>query len=231
MKNRLTERLSEQEILERVLYRDDQLLVINKPSGLPVHNAGGSVHNLEQYCHLLTFGFPNAPTLAHRLDLGTSGCLTLARTVESARRMQELFTNSRIKKVYIAQVRGIVENDEGDITTPLSKLSPLKKHWWMKADPLGTLTAHTEFRVLSRTQETTRLLLTPHTGRTHQLRVHCASIGHPIIGDYIYGFDREQESNHFLNLHALSIEIPFHDDKNTIVVTAPLPAHLAEISC
>lgn len=229
MRNRITQKFNEEEIQQLVLYRDDHLLVVNKPSGLPVHNAGGSKHNLEQYFLWLMFEQTNKPHLVHRLDLGTSGCLAIARTSESARRMQELFTNQAIKKAYLADVRGTVVDECGKITVPLSKLSPEKKHWWMKADPQG-MPAHTEFRVVSRNAHSTRLLLTPHTGRTHQLRVHCASIGHSIIGDYIYGEQREYESEYFLHLHAHYLEIPFINQQKPIVVTAPLPDHMNEIS-
>lgn len=227
MKNRITQRLSEQDIHRLVLYRDGLILVLNKPSGIAVHNAGGSNHNIEQYFHWLTFGLPKPPTLAHRLDLGTSGCLVLARNTHGARLMQQLFTDGRIKKAYIADVHGIVADDAGHITIPLSKLSPEKKHWWMKADPNGSITAHTEFTVMSRSETVTRLLLIPHTGRTHQLRVHCASIGHPIMGDYIYGEDGAKEADRMLHLHAQSIEIPLHPKKAPINIEAPLPPHMS----
>jgi RluA family pseudouridine synthase len=230
MKNRLSSRLSEQDVQASILYRDGLILIINKPSGIPVHNAGGSNHNLEQYFHILQFGLPKPPTLAHRLDLGTSGCLALARNAHGARVMQQLFTEGRIKKTYIADVRGLVKEDTGHITVPLSKISQEKKHWWMKADPLGSITAHTEFQVISRHEQNTRLRLIPHTGRTHQLRVHCASIGHPIIGDYIYGEDQHFESGFFLHLHAQIIEIPLYPKKLPIRVSAPLPSHMGENS-
>lgn len=228
MKNRIVKRLSEQDINESILYRDGLILIINKPSGIAVHNAGGSQHNLEQYFHFLQFGLKNPPTLAHRIDLGTSGCLVLARNTHGARMMQNLFTNRQIKKSYVADVRGLVADDAGHITVPLSKMSPEKKHWWMKADPLGSLEAHTEFSVMWRDKQRSRLRLIPHTGRTHQLRVHLASIKHPIIGDYIYGANREQESEFLLHLHAETIEIPLYEKKSPIVVTAPLPQHMQE---
>lgn len=230
MKNRITHRLTESDIHNAVIYRDGLVLVLNKPSGIAVHNAGGSNHNLEQYFHCLTFGLPKPPTLAHRLDLGTSGCLALARNTHGARRMQQLFTDGCIKKTYIADVHGIVANDTGHITVPLSKMSPEKKHWWMKADPAGNISAHTEFHVLSRSNLSTRLMLIPHTGRTHQLRVHCASMGHPILGDYIYGDDRAKESECFLHLHARSIEIPLYPKKPSILLEAPLPPHMREVN-
>ena len=225
MAYKLSERLSSEELHDRILYRDALILVLNKPSGIPVHPANGSRHNLEQYFHELQFGLPKAPVLAHRLDLGTSGCLVLARHTEAARRLGELFMASAIKKTYQAVVSGKVRDDFGRIDMPLAKLSESKKHWWMKADPQGTITALTDYKVIKRFDDYTLVELTPHTGRTHQLRVHCSSLGHPIIGDYIYGNDaRAQEK--MLCLHAQSIEIPLYAKKPALKIEAPWPGHI-----
>lgn len=217
--------MSDQEVLDRLIYRDGLILGFNKPSGIPVHPAGGSKHNLEQYFHLLQFGLPKAPALAHRLDLGTSGCLVLARNKESARRLLHLFSESLVKKIYVAKVHGHVKDDAGRIDVPMSKQSPEKKHWWMKADPEGTLTALSDYRVIKREGNYSWLELSPHTGRTHQLRVHCAYLGHPIVGDYIYGDDKEAAKQSHLHLHAQSIELPLYPKKVPLKIEAPLPEH------
>ncbi len=219
-------RMSDQEVLERVIYRDGMILGFNKPSGIPVHPANGGKHNLEQYFHLLQFGLPKLPALAHRLDLGTSGCLILARHAESARRLQIMFSEGRIKKTYIAMVQGLVPDDQGRIDIPLSKQSPEKKHWWMKADPYGAISAITDYEVIKRDQAITWLKLSPITGRTHQLRVHCAHLGFPILGDYIYGADTEAAKREKLHLHAQSIEIPLYPKKAPLQIEAPLPEHM-----
>jgi len=226
MSYKLSERLSTQELQSRILYRDALILVINKPSGIPVHPAGGSRHNLEQYFHELQFGLPKAPVLAHRLDLGTSGCLVLARHAEAARRLGELFSAGLVKKTYHAIVHGHVASEEGRIDVALAKLSENKKHWWMKADPKGPITALTDYRVIKRLENKTWLELTPHTGRTHQLRVHCAALGHPIVGDYIYGHDREKAKLENLYLHAQSIEFSLYTKKPPLIIQAPWPAHM-----
>lgn len=220
-------KLSEEELLETLLYRDALILVLNKPSGIPVHPANGNKHNLEHYFHLLQFGLPKAPVLAHRLDLGTSGCLVLARHTEAARRLGALFTAGAIKKRYYALVAGGPKDDAGRIDLPLSKQSPDKRHWWMKTDKEG-LTAITDFRVLKRFGEQSLLELTPHTGRTHQLRVHCQALGFPIIGDYIYGPDREKAKLQKLCLHAQSIELPLYPNKAPLCIEAPLPEHMVQ---
>lgn len=217
-------RLSEEEIKSRLLYRDGLILVLDKPSGIPVHKAGPCLHNLEQYFHLLRFGLPNNPTLSHRLDLGTSGCLTLARNVTAARKLQQFFTDGRIKKTYLAVVHGEVKDEIGHIDIPLKKLSPSKTNWRMKADITGTITAFTDYVVLKKTPQWSLLKLIPTTGRTHQLRVHCQWLGHPIIGDYIYGPDTNSDVK--LHLHAHTIEIPLYKKKPALFLTAPVPPHL-----
>lgn len=227
MNYKARDRMSDQEVLDRVIYRDALILGFNKPSGIPVHPANGSVHNLEQYFHLLQYGLPKKPALAHRLDLGTSGCLILARHAESARRLLTLFSEGHIKKTYIAKVHGLVPNNSGRIDVPLSKQSPEKKHWWMKADPEGSLNAVTDYEVMKREDSVTWLKLFPHTGRTHQLRVHCAYLGFPIIGDYIYGPEGEAAKQQKLHLHAYSIEIPLYPKKPALKIEAPLPSHMS----
>jgi RluA family pseudouridine synthase len=229
MAYKLFQRLSAEELHNRILYRDALILVLNKPSGIAVHAAGGSKHNLEQYFHELCFGLPKAPVLAHRLDLGTSGCLILARHAESARRLGDLFTKGIIKKSYNALVEGLVSEDHGFIDIPLAKLSLEKKHWWMKADPHGPLEARSEYRVIKRLKNSTLLELIPHTGRTHQLRVHCASLGHPIKGDYIYGPNKEEAKLMHLCLHASTLEIPLYPKKAPLYIKAPWPMHFENL--
>jgi tRNA pseudouridine32 synthase/23S rRNA pseudouridine746 synthase len=225
---KIEHKLKDEEILERIIYRDSLILVLNKPSGLPVHPANGNKHNLEHYFHLLQFGLPKAPVLAHRLDLGTSGCLVLARHKEAARRLGLLFTEGLIKKTYQAIVMGQVHEDAGRIDIPLSKQSEDKRHWWMKADINGKLEATTDFRVLHRDKGFSLLELKPLTGRTHQLRVHCEAMGNPIIGDYIYGKDKEKAKLEKLCLHASQIEIPLYPKREPLVIKAPLPPHMKQ---
>lgn len=216
-------RLTEDELLSRILYRDALILVLNKPSGLPVHAAGPKLYNLEQYFDVLRFGLPKVPHLAHRLDRDTSGCLVLARNPHAARLMHELFTQGKVKKTYLAVVEGQVCHDKGSINIPLSKQSKDMSNWRMKPDELGSITAHTDYEVIKRGDEWSLLKLTPHTGRTHQLRVHCLALGHPIVGDVIYG---SGDGIKPLQLHAHTIEIPLYKNKPPIMVKAPLPDHM-----
>lgn len=211
---------------QHLLYRDGLILVLNKPAGIAVHAANGGRRNLEKHFEQLRFGLPNNPLLAHRLDRGTSGCLLLARNVTAARKLTALFADRKIQKTYVALVHGQVQAESGLIDISLSKLSDSPKHWWMKADPNGTHDALTEFKVLSRTEHFSFLELVPHTGRTHQLRVHCQHLGHPIVGDYIYGVDADKDEHQPLCLHAHTIDIPLYENKPNIKVIAPLPAYM-----
>ena len=136
-----------------------------------MHTANGGLNNLERHFPALQFGLPNPPTLGHRLDLGTSGCLVLARHRQAAQRLRVLFSENRIKKTYWAIAAGDFPQDEGRIDIPLSKQSTSKRHWWMKADPEGDVSAITDYRVLGRGNGLTWLELSPQTGRTHQLRI------------------------------------------------------------
>jgi RluA family pseudouridine synthase len=214
------------EIINRILYRDALIIVLDKPAGIAVHTANGGLHNLERFFPALQFGLPNPPTLGHRLDRGTSGCLILARHRQAAQRLGVLFKTNAIKKSYWALVKGHVEQDEGRIELPLSKQSPSRKHWWMKVDKENGVNAITDYRVLGRGDDITWLELIPQTGRTHQLRVHCSAIGHPIIGDYIYDSSGETPEKAPLLLHARSLEIPLYPKKPSITVEALPPLHM-----
>lgn len=224
MTYKIVDRIPDDEIVQRLLYRDGLILVVNKPSGLAVHKAGEGKHNLEQYFHLLQFGLKNPPLLAHRLDRGTSGCLVLARQKAGAQKMHELFSNGRIRKTYLALVHGVVKDDEGRIDLPLAKLSDERSCWRMKVDKTSSLEAISDFRVVERYENQTLLSLSPLTGRTHQLRVHCQALGHAIVGDDVYGDPEERDMP--LHLHAAKIEIPLYEKKPPIVVTAEPPLHM-----
>ena len=215
--------------LARLLYRDALMLVIDKPAGIPVHKGTGGGENLEQYFEALRFGLPRLPALAHRLDRGTSGCLVLGRHRQALNDLGKMFAGGRIKKTYWAVVAGVLPQPEGVIDLPLVKQSESHKRWWMKvAQPgqEGSVTAVTHYKVMGSHDGVSWLEMEPQTGRTHQLRVHCAAIGCPIIGDTIYGAQTLPEATPMLQLHARSVEIPLYPKKAPILVTAPVPEHM-----
>jgi tRNA pseudouridine32 synthase / 23S rRNA pseudouridine746 synthase len=221
----MNERITKEDLLSRIVYRDALILVLNKPAGIAVHRAGPMLYNLEQYFEHLRFGLKNGPYLAHRLDRDTSGCLVLARNTFAARLMHTLFTEKNIKKSYVAWVSGQVEKDNGLIDVPLKRQSNETNNWRMMAHDDG-LKAITNYEVIHRNGTASLLKLMPHTGRTHQLRVHCQYLGHPIMGDKIYGHELD---NGPLRLHAHSIEIPLYQKKPPKLVFSPLPQHVAEL--
>lgn len=218
------------EIVARVLHRDAHMLVIDKPAGLPVHAgpraAVQSGPVLEALFEHLRFGLPRPPALAHRLDRDTSGCLLLGRHRAALARLTDLFKAGSIDKAYWAVVEGEPSEDEGLIDRPMARKDP-SRGWWMKVDPAGQ-PARTRWRVLGRGRDASGaplawLELEPLTGRTHQLRVHCAAMGWPILGDPIYGHGaRFAVAN--LHLHARTIAIPYDPRKPAVHVAAPVPA-------
>jgi tRNA pseudouridine32 synthase / 23S rRNA pseudouridine746 synthase len=194
--------MMEQDLLARLLYRDGMMLVIDKPAGVAVHRGPKGGENLEDYFPALRFGLPRNPALAHRLDRDTSGCLVLGRHHKALEKLGLLFKQGKIEKIYWAIVEGEPVQDEAVIDLALGRLDA-GRGWWMKPDPAG-LPAKTAWRVVSRVGGRAHLELKPLTGRTHQLRVHCAAQGWPILGDPIYGHGGAMG----LHLHARAITIP-----------------------
>jgi tRNA pseudouridine32 synthase/23S rRNA pseudouridine746 synthase len=212
--------LSAEEIAARILYRDGMMLVIDKPAGIAVHRGPKGGPCLEDYFDALRFGLPRNPALVHRLDRDTSGCLVLGRHHKAIERLGLLFKQGKVQKSYWAIVEGHPAGDEGLIVLPLGRRDP-RRGWWMKTDPSG-LPAQTYWRVMSRAENVALLELQPLTGRTHQLRVHCASAGYPILGDSIYG----RPGPNALQLHARAITVPLYKNKEPVTAEAPPPAHM-----
>jgi tRNA pseudouridine32 synthase/23S rRNA pseudouridine746 synthase len=167
---------------------------------------------------------PRNPALAHRLDKDTTGCLVLGRHHKALEKLGLLFKQGKIRKTYWAVVEGHPPEPEGLIDLPLARLDQ-DRGWWMKVDAAG-LPSQTRWKVLERMEDFSFVALEPLTGRTHQLRVHCASQGWPILGDPIYGTGAKSAT--MLHLHARAVTIPLYKAKEPIEVTAPLPEHMRE---
>jgi tRNA pseudouridine32 synthase / 23S rRNA pseudouridine746 synthase len=218
--------MTPEELAARLLYRDGLMLIIDKPAGLAVHKGTKGGSNLEDLLDGLRFGLPRRPELAHRLDKDTSGCLVLGRHRKALRRLGRLFAAGDVDKTYWAVVLGRPPAAEGRIELPLGKRSK-ERGWWMKVDPDG-LPALTEYRVLGEALGQSFLELRPRTGRTHQLRVHLAALGCPVLGDAIYGRRDSSSPQPPLHLLARAIAVPLYPNRAPIATTAPPPAHMRD---
>ena len=167
-----------------VVYDDEAMLVVDKPAGLPVHPSASYHKNTLTF--LLRERYPESPPhLAHRLDRETSGVLVCARTLEDERQLKKAFAGRAVEKVYLAIVRGRIDPDEGQVDLPLGRPDQ-GLHLLMVVREDGA-PSRTGYRVIARAPEHTLVALRPLTGRQHQLRVHLAALGHPIVGDKLYG--------------------------------------------
>jgi tRNA pseudouridine32 synthase / 23S rRNA pseudouridine746 synthase len=216
------------EMLARVLHRDGLMLIVDKPAGLPVHRGPKGGVSLEDYFDALRYGLPRAPALAHRLDRDTSGCLVLGRHRKALAHLGLLFKHGKVGKTYWAVAAGGPDAEQGVIDMPLGRLDETRG-WWMKPDPKG-LPSVTTWKVLGRGSHPspiTWLALTPVTGRTHQLRVHCAAMGWPIVGDNIYG-GAPRFSELIQQLHSREVVVPISKNKEPVRIAAPVPAHMRD---
>ena len=202
---------------QRVIFIDAEAIVIDKPAGLAVHPGPKTRESLEAYLPQMRFGFQRPPTIVHRLDRDTSGCLLLARHPKAHKRFQRAFEEKKVTKTYLAVLDGVPAKEAGTVDLALAKISSREAGWRMVADPQGQ-TAVTHWRVVSVIDGRAIVLMSPETGRTHQLRVHAADgIGIPIAGDPVYGRGRGP-----MLLHAHSIEVA-REMKEPVKAVAPLP--------
>ncbi len=196
------------------LVRTENFVVIDKPAGLPVHPGPAGGPSVEDFFPLLSRR-RDGPWLAHRLDTDTSGCLVIALRRAALHAAQAEFAAGRAEKIYWAIVEGVIEAESGVIEANLSKRSTRQAGWRMVVDPGGQL-AVTDWRVLGRGAGKTWLELRPRTGRTHQIRVHCAHLGHPLLGDPVYG-------NGLGRLQLLARGITLHLEPKLAAVAEPPP--------
>ncbi|MBN2097894.1 MAG: RluA family pseudouridine synthase [Candidatus Omnitrophica bacterium] len=174
-----------------IVYEDQDLLIINKPSGMVTHPAVGNysgtlVHALLGYgCALSTINGPLRPGIVHRLDKDTSGLIVVAKNDFAHQKLAEQFQKHTVKRKYLAVVKGSPRHNEGIIDYPLARHPQRRQRIWVSFH--NSKQALTRYRVLQRSADMSLVELMPHTGRTHQLRVHLKFLGHPILGDARYG--------------------------------------------
>ena len=232
-KSNLPRRLSKADIefmQSLVIHKDDDVIVLNKPSGIAVQGGSGQARHIDGMLDALRFEKDEKPRLVHRLDKDTSGILLLGRSANAAAKLAEAFASREAKKVYWALVYGKPKLLSGKIDAPLAKMSGEKGGEQMRVDFENGQKAQTLYHVIdSLAKKVSWLEMMPLSGRTHQLRVHCLTLNTPIVGDGKY-MDKTRENmglqdENKLHLHARAIKIP-HPRKGTLEIFAKIPQHI-----
>jgi 23S rRNA pseudouridine1911/1915/1917 synthase len=214
-----------------VLYEDADVIAINKPAGMVVHTGAGQHSGtlvnavLHRFGKLSTVGGDLRPGIVHRLDRYTSGVILIARNDGAHRHLAAQFASREVEKIYLALVHGRVKKDEGRITTPIAR-DPIRRTR-MTARLAHGRQAITSYKVLKRFEGFTFLEVKIGTGRTHQIRVHLASIGHPVAGDKLYGAPASTLGRYFLHARQITFTSPSSGER--ITVAAPFPPELEAV--
>lgn len=209
-----------------ILFEDSDLLVIDKPAGLVVHPGAGTSHDtlvnaLLFRCHDLSgIGGVERPGIVHRLDKETSGCLVVAKNDTTHRGLSVQFADRKVNKVYLAMVKGVPLRPHGKIEAPIGRHPVSRQKMAVREDHDGR-EALTEYEVLGSRDGMSLVACHPKTGRTHQIRVHLKHLGHPILGDPVYGV-RGAFSRHLLHAWKLSFLHP--STGQTVSFCSPVPS-------
>ena len=216
-----------------ILFEDDDLLVINKPAGLVVHPGAGHrqhtlVNALLAHCKNLSgIGGKERPGIVHRLDKETSGALVIAKNDATHRDLAKQFADRTIGKVYLALVAGVPRKSFGTIEAPIAR-HPVHRKKMSVAQRAGR-SARTEYRVVRSSGDASLVECTIHSGRTHQIRVHLHHLGHPVLGDKLYGGKRAGNFPRQM-LHAWKLSFRHPRTGKTMNFTAPIPQDLEKIT-
>lgn len=233
--------MTPEDISLEILFEDAEILVVNKPAGMLVHptknvktgtlanalayylnisetESGDTAQSVKSKIQNLKPKTVVRPGLIHRLDKDTSGLMVVAKTARAHRILSDHFQRKLVKKLYLAVVEGIAAEDTGTIIAPIGRIGEEKPHWRVLEEGKE---AETRFRVLDRRTETTLLELEPVTGRTNQLRIHCAHMGHPIVGDLWYGAKPYSR----LCLHAAKLSF-YHPNGGWLEFESELPPEM-----
>ncbi|MCI9246734.1 MAG: RluA family pseudouridine synthase [Clostridia bacterium] len=225
--------LKPQEIPLDIIYEDKDIIVVNKAKGMVVHPAVGNpdgtlVNAVMAHCkgNLSGIGGELRPGIVHRLDKDTSGLLIIAKNDKAHLEMSEQIQNRQVKKTYLALVKGIVPENEATIKMPIGRSTKDRKK--MAVTPKGK-EAITHFKVLERFEKYTYLEVSIETGRTHQIRVHMAEIGHPVVGDMVYSNGKNEFNIEGQMLHAYRLEFKHPITEKEMCLEASLPEYFTNI--
>ncbi|MFQ6014437.1 MAG: RluA family pseudouridine synthase [Anaerolineae bacterium] len=215
-----------------IAYEDGDLIVVNKPAGVVVHPGRGHgrgtlLNALLAHCPELAQLVGDRPGIIHRLDKDTSGLIIVAKNEAAQRDLQRQFKSREVKKVYLALLEGRLEPERGIVEAPIGRHPRQRRR--MAVVIRGGREARTEYVVLEYLGEFTLVQVLPETGRTHQVRVHFSSLGHPLVGDPVYGFRRSSLGLRRQFLHAQTLGFRLPGSGSYIELTAPLPQDLEQV--
>ena len=206
-----------------VIYENDDLLVINKESGMVVHPAPGNYHNTLVNALLGKYSLSNdkiRPGIVHRLDKDTSGLMLVAKNDETHEKLAEMIKDRKVKRTYLALVSGVINHETGTIDAPIGR--DMKNREKMMVTDINSKNAITHFKVLKRFQKHTLIECNLDTGRTHQIRVHMRYIGYPIVNDPLYGKEIiDKDFGQLLHSQKISFNNPRDNEKLFFEVDAP----------
>ena len=225
--------LKAQDIPIDIIYEDSDIIVVNKPKGMVVHPANGNpdgtlVNAIMNICKdsLSGIGGEIRPGIVHRIDKDTSGLLIIAKNDKAHINISEQIKNREITKKYIALVRGVVKENNATIDMPIGRSDKDRKKMAVKKDGKNAVT---HFEVIKRYNGYTLLDVKIDTGRTHQIRVHLAEIGYPIVGDFVYSNGKNPFGVEGQMLHAKSLEFKHPITGKKMKLEAPLPEYFEEV--
>lgn len=225
--------LKAQDIPIEIIYEDNDIIVVNKPKGMVVHPAIGNpdgtlVNAIMNICKesLSGIGGEIRPGIVHRLDKDTSGLLIIAKNDNSHIKMSEQIKNRKVTKIYIALVRGIIQENEATIDMPIGRSTKDRKKMAVNKNGKNAIT---HFKVLKRYDKYTLLQVKIDTGRTHQIRVHMAEIGHPIVGDMVYSNGKNEFGVEGQMLHSKILEFKHPITGENMNLEAKLPEYFENI--
>ena len=225
--------LEAQDIPLDIIYEDEDILVVNKPKGMVVHPGNGNLDGTlvnavlnHCKCNLSGIGGEIRPGIVHRLDKDTSGLIVIAKNDKAHINLSKQIQDRKVKKIYTALVRGIIPEDTATIDMPIGRSNIDRKKMAVRKD--GKV-AITHIKVIERYEKYTLIRVKIDTGRTHQIRVHMAEIGYPVVGDEVYSNGKNEFNVHGQMLHSTSLDFVHPITGKQMHFEAPLPKYFQDI--